>query len=248
MYFETDAIVIKTVKAQNNDIFLTLFTKKAGKMEAVAMGAKSSRNHLAAASKPFVFGQFVLNTKSKTPKVQNVSIYDSHFRITDDLNTLAYGYYFLELCNYTIRDNMSDIEHFQLLAEIIDLLAKQQGNYRIMRCAYLIKLTQFTGHFPNLSNQCTVCQSEIDDFYFSIEDGGLICEHCRKEGKQVTKLNRAFIDVINYLHIKDIRISAKTKIHEGYLSKLINLFESYHQYHNQIYKINALDFLNSLIE
>lgn len=246
MYFETDAIVIKAVKAQNNDIFLTLFTKKAGKMEVVAVGAKSSKNHLAAFAKPFVFGQFILNTKTKTPRVQTATMYDSHFKITDDLKTLAYGYYFLELSLYTIRENMADLDHFQLLVELVDLLSKQQGNYAIMRLAYLIKLTQFTGHFPNLQGKCIHCNDHPVDYYFSIEDGGLICNSCKASGIGTVKLNQAFVDVINYLHVKDIRISAKTKIHEGYLVKLTKLFEAYHKHHNQIYKINALDFLESL--
>ena len=246
MYFETDAIVIKTAKTQNNDIFLTLFTKKAGKMEVAAVGAKSSKNHLAAASKPFVFGQFIVNTKLKNFRLQTVSIYDSHFKITDDLLTLAYGYYFLELCQYTIKENLADVEHFQVLVEIIDILSRQQGNYAIMRLAYLIKLTHYTGHFPSLSGKCACCQKEPADFNFSIEHGGLICDHCKSLGHTTLKLNQAFVDVINYLHIKDIRISSKTKIHEGYLNKLIKLFEAYHKYHNQIYKINAVDFLESL--
>jgi len=246
MFFETDAIVIKAVKAQTNDIFLTLFTKKAGMLSVVANGAKSSRSMLAASSKPFVFGQFVINTKSKTMKLSNTSIYDSHFRIVDNLETLAYGYYFLELCQYTIRENVADLEHFQLIVELIHMLSKQQGNYQIMRLAYLIKLAGITGHAPNLSTKCTQCGTEHEPVYFSIEDGGLICHNCRSKEKYAYKLNKAFIDVIRYLGQKDIRISSKTKIHEGYLNKLITMFEAYHRYHNQIYKINALDFLNTI--
>jgi len=246
MFFETDAIVIKAVKAQTNDIFLTLFTKKAGMLSVVANGAKSSRSTLAASSKPFVFGQFVINTKSKTMKLTNTSIYDSHFRITDNLETLAYGYYFLELCQYTIRENMADLDHFQLIVTLIDLLSKQQGNYQIMRLAYLIKLAGITGHAPNLGTTCTSCGHEHEHIYFSIEHGGLICQSCRNKESHAYKLNQSFVDVIRYLSVKDIRISAKTKIHDGYLNKLISMFEAYHRHHNQIYKINALDFLNTI--
>ena len=66
MFFETDAIVLRSTKSINNDIFLNILTRKAGKMDVVANGAKSSKSQLAAASKPFVFGNFTLNTNSKT--------------------------------------------------------------------------------------------------------------------------------------------------------------------------------------
>ena len=245
MYFETDAIVLRANKSINNDIFLTLFTKKAGKMEVVSNGAKSSKSPLAACSKPFVFGRFILNTKTKTMKITSCDIHDSHFRIADDLNSLAFGNYFIELCNLTIYPNIADTEHFQLIVEIIHLLSLQDIDYNLLRAAYLIKLARITGHKPHFDNTCIHCGASTDQFYFSIHSGGMICSNC-KGGTDPIKLNQQFISIMIYLMEKDVRVIVKTKIHPNYTIKIIEIFEKFLMVHQGITKIKSKDFLDIL--
>ena len=245
MYFETDAIVLRANKNTNNDVFLTLFTQKGGKTEAVANGAKSSKSSLAACSKPFVYGHFILNTKTKIMKVHSCDILDSHFRIADDLERLAYGNYFLELCNLTTYTGVVDHEHFKLIIELIDLLVNKKKDPQTLRAAYLIKLAHLTGHKPNLSTLCQGCGIASEDALFSIYDGGLICRSCAGD-TPVHKLNGAFIDIMKYMLLKDIRIIANTKFHENYLIKLIQIYESYIMHHLEIDHINSKSFLESL--
>lgn len=257
MYFETDAIVLRTAKTLNNDLFLTLFTRKAGKMDVVANGAKSFKSQLSASSKPFVFGHFVLNTKSKTIKVSSCDIIDSHYRIADDLSTLAYGNYFLELCNLTTQANAVDPEHFQLIVEIIGLLAikahdrktiSDEGydDLKLLKVAYLVKLSSITGHSPNLTSICPVCGSHIKKTFFSVISGGLICESCVHQTDDAIRLNDSFIKLIGYLGSKDVRIIIRTKIHENYIALLDRIFETFVMHHNQIKEIKSKSFIDEI--
>lgn len=245
MFFETDALVLKTNKNTNNDIFLTLFSQKGGKTEAVANGAKSSKSPLAACSKPFVYGHFILNTKTKIMKVSSCDIYDSHFRVVEDLERLAYGNYFLELCNLTTYSGVVDHDHFKLIIEIIDLLTNKKKNPQIIRAAYLVKLAKLTGHNPNLGDICQECGKSQNDHLFSITDGGLICKTCAGNAP-VYRINAVFEDVMKYMLIKDIRIIANTKFHENYLIKIIQIFEKYIMHHLEIDRIKSKEFLESL--
>lgn len=245
MFFETDAIVLRANKSINNDIFLTLFTKKAGKVEVVSNGAKSSKSPLAACSKPFVFGRFILNTKTKIMKISTCDIHDSHFRIADDLNSLAFGNYFIELCNLTTYPNISDVEHYQLIVEIIHLLSMQNIDYNLLRAAYLIKLAKITGHKPNLDMTCVHCGEVMDQYYFSIHSGGVICKNCLN-GMDYIKLNQQYISIMNYLMEKDVRVIVKTKIHPNYTLKIIEIFEKFLIVHQGITKIKSKDFLDIL--
>ncbi len=253
MYFETDALVIKTSKTLNNDLFLTLFSRKAGKIEVVANGAKSSKSQLAACSKPFVFANFILNTHNKVMKVNSCEIHDSNFRITDHLESLAYGNYFIELCNLITIPNVIDFEHYQLMVEIISILAKKSTdeeikdiNFDLIRLAYLVKLTKITGHSPNLSLSCASCGAESEGLYFSIQAGGIICNHCENTAYKGYKLNNQFINLIQYLLAKDIRIIVKTKIHENYIKYLLEIFEAFVLYHNNIKEIKSISFIKSI--
>lgn len=257
MYFETDALVLRTAKTLNNDLFLTLFTRKAGKMDVVANGAKSSKSQLSASSKPFVFGHYVLNTKSKTVKVSSCDIIDSHYHIVDDLNTLAYGNYFLELCNLTTQTNAVDAEHFQLIVEIIGLLAsiasdktdqsiKTHEKLKLLKVSYLIKLSKITGHYPNLTHTCSSCGSPIGKPFFSVNSGGLVCESCQHQLVDAIRMNDAFIKLIEYLSVKDVRVIIRTNIHENYISLLDRIFETFIMHHNQIREIKSKNFISEL--
>lgn len=243
MFFETDALVIKTTKSINNDLFLTLFSLKAGKIEVVANGAKSSKSQLSACSKPFVFGHFVLNTRSKVMRIISCEINASNFRIADQLETLAYGNYFLELCGLTTHNNVIDANHYQLIVEIIALLSTKRLDYDLLRVAYLIKLSELTGHKPNLLPACSTCGQIVDTYYFSISEGGLTCGGCSKEG---FKLNQKWLKIIEYLMAKDVRIIINTKIHPNYIQYLIQIFEAFLMYHLNIREIKSKDFLAAI--
>lgn len=248
MYFETDAIVLKTTKTMNNDLFLTLFSRKGGKIEVVANGAKSSKSPLAACSKPFVFGNFMINTHGKTMKLMSCDIYDSHFRITEQLETLANGNYLLELCNLSTAPSVIDYEHYQLIVEAIGILARRNPerslDYPLLRLTYLIKLAHLTGHQPELEQMCSACHVSTDVKFFSIEHGGLLCEKCAP--RNAIKINQTLIQLIRYLQLKDLRIIIKTKIHEGYILHLMRIFEPYVLHHLGIKEIKSKDFLESI--
>lgn len=249
MYFKTDAIVLKSTKSLNNDLFLTLYTRKAGKIDAVANGAKSSKSQLSSCSKPFVFGQFLMNTSNKTMRISSCDLYDSHFKIMNRLDTLAYGNYFLELCNLTTINNVVDEAHYQLIVEIIALLADVSDgvmDFELLRLVYLVKLASITGHRPNLSDHCSNCGIPLNRHLFSVYSGGLLCDHCSQGANDLFKLNETFIKLIHYLEQKDVRIIIKTKIHANYIKPLVDLFESFVMHHNGLKVIHSKSFLKDL--
>lgn len=256
MYLETDALVIKTTKTLNNDLFLTLFSRKAGKIEVVANGAKSSKSQLSASSKPFVYGSFSLNTHNKVTKVITCEIIDSHFRIADHLETLAYGNYFIELCNLITVPNIVDYQHFQLIVEIMNILSNgsklvgtdQQIDFELLKLAYLIKLSVITGHQANLQYVCTSCGGQENVLYFSTQAGGLICKNCEDVNYKGVKINETYLKLIHYLTIKDIRVIMKTKIHANYVLYLTKIYEDYIMFHNNISEIRSKSFLKSIGE
>lgn len=248
MFLETDGIVIKTSKSTNNDIFLTLFTKKAGKIEVVANGAKSSKSPLAACSKPYVFGQFFINTSSKTMRLNSCTIYESNFRITESLEKLAYGSYILELCRHSTHKNIVDLEHYSLIVEIASLLSKRELDYKLMQLTYLIKLSRITGHMPSLLKKCISCGLEVDEPLFSVIEGGLIHPECITSSTKYYRLNDKFLQIIEYLSVKDVRVIVNTKIHYMYIEKLLPIFEEYICHHLDISDIKSKSFIATLIE
>lgn len=246
MFLETDGIVLRTSKSTNNDIFLTILTRKAGKIEVVANGAKSSRSPLSACSKPFVFGLFMINTSGKMMKLVSCTIHESNFRITESLEAFAYGSYIFEVCHHTTHKNVIEPEHYTLIVEIADILSKQTRDYKLLQLAYLVKLSKFTGHMPNLTDKCMKCGETLDDYVFAVEEGGLIHRHCAGDQNTSYKLNLTFIQILRYLLVKDIRVVLKTKFHDKYINKLLPMMETYLMYHTEMSAINSKAFIEML--
>ncbi|MDN5352908.1 MAG: repair protein RecO [Clostridiales bacterium] len=242
MFFKTDALVLKTNQGVNHDVFLTLFTKTAGKMDVVASHAKRPKSPLAACAKPAVHGNFVLNTRNSIPRVVSCDIYDSHFRMTDRLESLAYSSYFLEWCHLTVQPGISDEDHYRLILDLMDLLSENEVVYERLRAAYLIKLADLTGHMPNLD----VSLTGQTVFYFSILSGGLIDRASAAPEEKLYKFNASYLQLIEYLRGKDMRMIARTEIHPKYLEHLVAIFEQFLMYHLEIKAIKSRAFLEDI--
>lgn len=247
MYFKTNALVLKTTRSYNNDVYLTLFTEHGGKMSVLASFAKSSKSVFAACSKPFVIGEFVVNTKLKTPKLIACDLESSNFRITDDLDKLSYGNYFLEVCHLTTYENIIDMKHYKLITSLISELSEVEVAFLpLMRLTYLVKLMKITGHGANLAPQCGQCGQVADTYWFDIREGQLKCGHCNPS-KQGFKMKSDWVQLLKYIETKPMAILKSTKIHPGYMKPLIEIYEAFLKYHFQIKTIHSQSFIDMIL-
>lgn len=248
MYFETEAIVLKANRGNNNSVFLTLFSLSGGKMDAVANGAKSSKSQLAVCSKPFVQGHFILNTKTKPIQVHSCDLINSHYNLSSDLLTLATAQYIIELCNLSTVPGVSDRRHYNLIVECLDLLlsVKELETLSLFRMLYLIKLAQLTGHAPELSSSCSNCHSHTQDLLFSISSGGFLCKLCAVPSERLYKLDNVQINLIKFIQEAPVKTVLNTKIHLGLIKRLITLYETYIFYHLNIKELYSKNFIDTL--
>ena len=61
----TQGIVLKSVTYKENDLILTIFTRKLGKISAIARGAKKSKSSLLSSSQIFAYANFTLKKRRK---------------------------------------------------------------------------------------------------------------------------------------------------------------------------------------
>lgn len=249
MFLETDAIVLRARKSVENDVFLTLFSKKAGKLQVVANGARRAKSTLSACAKPFVCGSFLLYTKGRMPKVRACEIYDSHFKIAESLEALAYGQYLLELCDKSLAEGALDLKHYDVIVELLDLLARHavagDQDLKRLQLAYLLKLADFSGHAPQLDARCAQCGQAVDRLYFSVPLGGVACKACVPRSECIP-IHAKWASLIRYLLDADMHTLSRTRIHPEYVERLLPIFEPYIQFHLGIEHINASAFLKEL--
>ncbi len=246
MFFSTEAIVLKRTKLSDNDMILTLFTKKAGKINAIASGARHPKSRFAAGAHPFVVGRYNVSSGNSLSKVTSIDVHESFYHIREDLDKLAYGAWFLELADLAVAESMLNNKLFIDLIETIHVLLDDEINPNQLKVAYELKLLDSIGFRPVL-NECINCGATGDrKWQFSVSDGGLVCENCTGDFETLYRMGKTLPKIMMYFLIKDMKIISKTKIHDSYIKKLDIILNAYLRHHLDRNNFKSLDFLNSI--
>lgn len=250
MYFSTAAYVLRRTKTSGQDVFLTLMTEKAGKIEVVAQGAQRPKSPYFSCSKPFAKVDFILNTKLKTPKVHSCDLIDSHYKLMDDLVKFSFAQYFLELCALTTHTHVVEKEHYNLIDFVMSRLVSHDKEELFLWAFYLVKITKCLGYDPNISSSCSRCDALLkkEKSFFSLNQGQVLCSHCIDEWDKNIKMTWNHLQIINILQKKTYDEILKSKIHHRYLLEISNAFEGFIQQQLEIPAIKSKTFLKEIIE
>lgn len=246
MLLTTNAVVLKRQKLQDNDVLVTLLTDKGGKLKAIAKGAKSGRSGMAAATQVFVFGEFVLSMEKDWNKIRSVEILDPNAKLHDELLAMTYGTYILELTHYLMEEGVVHHKIFVNLVDTLELLCQEGTNLELIKVAYEIKMMAYSGYKMTV-DRCQDCGVENNEFlWFSVENGGIICDKCRTSYTDLWQLGKTLPKIIDYLQQKNIRTIAKTQINSVYLEKLSQLMKRYMRIHTGFTGSKSLELLESI--
>ncbi len=248
MFFTSEAIVLKRTKLSDNDMILTLFTKKAGKIQAIASGARHPKSRFASGAHPFVFGRYNLSTGSGMAKVTSIDVHESFYHLREDLGRLAYGSWFLELTDSVTAEGVTNHRLFYELLEAIHVLLTEEVNPNQIKVAFELKVMDTIGLRPMLS-ECVECGATGErKWQFSVQEGGLVCEQCATRHSSLYKLGKTLPKIMQYFLVKDMRIISKTKIHDSYIKKLDIILNAYLKHHLERHQFKSLEFLKSIRE
>ncbi|MDO5553791.1 MAG: DNA repair protein RecO [Planctomycetia bacterium] len=210
----SDAIVLRTTDFSESSLIVTLFTRKYGKIEGIAKGARRLKNPFESAldlltqiSVSFIMkdnGTLDLLTESKLRK---------RFRPrANNLPGLYAGYYVAELTNLMTEPGLPIPELYDEAAETLNRLEVGGGiNHRLLRFEW--RLLELSGRQPSLRH-CVECGCELDlsdlvrgkeRVSFALNDGGALCPECRRQGEfhdvaSVTASTLSFLDSLACEH------------------------------------------------
>ncbi len=248
MLLTTNGVVLKRQKLQDNDVLVTVFTDQAGKIKAIAKGAKNPRSSLAAATQPFIFGEFVLSIEKDWNKIRSVEVLDPYAKYHEDLTLMAYGSHMLELCNFLLPEGLIHHKAFVNLVDTQDALieASEINQREVVRMAYEVKMMAYAGYQMNV-NKCIACNSLNHEFlWFSIENGGIICDKCKVNSPDAWQIGKTLPKIIDFMQRKSIKTVAKTKINTIYLAKLNQLLKQYMKIHAGFSGSKSLELLENI--
>ena len=93
----TQGIVLKSVPYKENDLILTVFSRKLGKIAVIARGAKKSKSSLLSSSQIFSYSNFTLKKEGHMYRVTQSEIIKSFYNLSYNFEAFSYGTYILKL-------------------------------------------------------------------------------------------------------------------------------------------------------
>jgi DNA repair protein RecO (recombination protein O) len=174
--YTVTAFVLRSRPFGEKDRIVVLFSREAGKLDAVAKGARQPRSKLAAGTQPFTLARFGLARGRTLEVVTQCVIEESFYALHEDLRKMAWGAYMLELMDAATPPHQQEEELFDLLLFTLRWLTAADDPELVTR-AFELRLLNALGYAPALT-ECAVCGRPVSESLvaFSARGGGVLCE------------------------------------------------------------------------
>lgn len=242
----TEGIVLKEMRYKDTSKILSIYTKKYGKITAMARGAYRPKSKIIANTQPFSYNEYQLYKGRNFYYINQADIIDSFYDIRERIERVVYGQYMLELIEKSMEEGQENPKLFMLLLKGLKILSNMDGDYLKFIIAYELKFISFLGYRPFL-NRCVLCGNEdINNIRYSPKEGGIICYKCFSLDSSSIYLNDSLYKGINELlyipldKIHRVQLSAENlkRIHEIIVEHIL--------YNIDRNKLNTLNFIQAL--
>jgi DNA repair protein RecO (recombination protein O) len=147
------AIVLKRSDVGEADRLLTLLTTQKGKIRAVAKGARKPSARKTGHVELFNCVELQLSVAREIDIVTQAQTLEPFLRVRDDLDRLSYAYYFAEITDRFVEE---EIEHSEVYELMLDALHWIETTDHLSRTAryFEMQLLDALGYRPQL-HVCT---------------------------------------------------------------------------------------------
>lgn len=242
---KTEGIVLKETKFQETSKILSIYTKKMGKISVMAQGANRPKSKLLANTQPFSYNEYQLTQGRNFYYINQADIIDSFYNIRENMDSMVYGFYILELVEKSVPAEEANEKLFLLIEKTLRILSKLKENHLKLIVAFELKYISFLGYRPYL-NGCVMCGNVKSNGYkFSNLEGGIICTNCYTKDIKAKLINKdVYESMVNLIYAQLERLD-EIDISEKVLFRLHNILEEYILYNIDRQGFNSLEFFKS---
>ena len=184
---ENTAIVLRRVNYRDNDRMVTLLSPSRGRIDALIRNCRKPKSHNLNAAELFALGDYMLVETGGRIIVTSVHLIETFYPLRADYDRLTCAVWLLSLAEAAAEPEQEQQELFMLLLHTLSRLAFSDQPWKPLLSGFLLHFSACQGFKPRL-NHCVLCgrRPEEPPFFFGAEEGGLICEDCRRSRSQVS--------------------------------------------------------------
>ena len=239
MITETEGIILRQTKIAGGRRMVVLFSKQYGKISAGTGLNERSRGKQALALRPFTYGNYQLYSKGEFYSINSGDPISSFYGIGEDVDKYMNASYALEMADKVTAEGMPAPGLFNLTVDMLREMENRKSKYETLVLAYAVKTLKHLGITPELGT-CTRCgasamslQAEGKAIFFSIADGGIICEDCRLADNDslIYKIDFGIIDILRYFEENPLENLRKLALEEEVCKRILKMITEYIRYH-----------------
>lgn len=193
--YTTRAICLKAIDYGESDRILTLYSPDAGRISAIAKGARKAKSKLSGACELLNLSEVQLARGKSMDVLCQYQPIDAFVRLRTHILKLAFATVFAEEVQVLAKEHDEDSEQiFTLLQETLKRLeAVADEEILPVSTGFQLRLLNSAGYQP-LLDACIACDQGVDFaghpyFGFSPDLGGVLCHECRYRVPVVTVVN-----------------------------------------------------------
>lgn len=149
MYYQDTAIVLKRSDFREDDLLLTFYTEKYGKIIAQAKGAKKIKSKLAGHIEPLNLVEIEWVVGRGGEKLIGAQVIRSYQKIKENYKKILLGFYFLEIIDKTIKLHHPDRKIYEFLKNVLNKLAViDEEKLSLVKLCFDYKILFLLGYNP----------------------------------------------------------------------------------------------------
>ncbi|WP_246566337.1 DNA repair protein RecO [Tissierella simiarum] len=243
---KTQGIVLKEIRFKETSKILNIYTKKFGRIHAMARGAYKPKSQLIANTQPFSLNEYDFYKGKNFYYITQADIIDSFYSIRENMEKLIYGYYMLELVEKSTPEEEENEKLFLLLEKGLRVLSKLDKDFLKFIVSYELKFISFLGYKPYIE-KCVVCKNEdTSNIKFSIKEGGIICSNCSIMEPYSERMDKYMYEVMKTLLYTPLNKIIQINIPKDVMFNLHDILVKYILYNIDRKEFNSLNLMKSL--
>lgn len=237
--YKAEAIVLRSMVYGEADRILTLFTREAGKISAIAKGVRKTTSRLRGAVQLFSHTRLVLYGGRSLDTVSQGEAEEEFSYLEQDVERFATASYCAELVDRLTPEREPQSRVFFLMLSVLQAL--KQGDAELAARIFELKLLDVLGYCPSLT-ECVVGNHALSSatgegiqrVWFSIERGGVVCAACAKSCEGVLSFSPATLGVLGYFLRSPLEHAVKAKLSPRVMQELASLLQGFLTYHGDV--------------
>jgi DNA repair protein RecO (recombination protein O) len=200
--YRTEVIVLRELDYAETDRILTLLTPR-GKLSALAKGIRRPTSRKVGHLGLFYRAMVMLARGHNLDIITQAESVEEFEGIRGDLLRFTYACYVAELLERFAPEGEENGDLYSLAVHVFQWLSQEQDP-RLWVRYFELDLLRLSGYQPEMFS-CVKCHVALQPVvnYFSVEQGGLICERCGREQPRARAVSVAAQKVLRYLQTRN---------------------------------------------